>query len=341
MRIPILIATATFSSALLLLSCGPAKPAANAEPGGRNGATQRKPGELTGLPTFDVGEGDLAAAAVALAEPDDLEKFREHTTTAQRQMPAEKFFENVDVLDGMTAERFIAAMHGMHESLGVRCPFCHDPQNFPSDEKQEKKMARQMLYVAQRINAEHFDGETRVTCWTCHQGKEKPDSHPADFAAKMQAVKIPGNVSAPADPKAPGGKVYKNLTWFANVPAGQLLPAMQGISASIGKDCSFCHDMNDFSSDDKPGKRVARAMLQLVHRSNGQIFGTMDDEDAVTCWTCHRGSLHPEIKAGVTELPGHEHHGHHAGNEEHENEHETAPATTPAATPSPEPSPAK
>ena len=126
-------------------------------------------------------------------------------------------FHNLKVFpQNIPREQLIAAMRGFSRGLGVRCNFCHVPTNppsdeldFPSDAKEEKEIARMMLRMTQRINADvaklpddddrggaaaadahaatpstaagattAHGGEPRVTCWTCHRGKTEPELPP-------------------------------------------------------------------------------------------------------------------------------------------------------------------
>ena len=94
--------------------------------------------ELSGLPKWSDGDGDLAAAAAAMAKEEDFAKMREMMTPEQMAARSESSFENVQVLDGMTAQRFVGSMHGMGASLDVRCTFCHVPEHFESDVRVQK-----------------------------------------------------------------------------------------------------------------------------------------------------------------------------------------------------------
>lgn len=50
-------------------------------------------------------------------------------------------------------------------------------------------------------------------------------------------------------------EVYKNIQVLKGIPADQLVPAMQFITASLGVECSFCHVENHFDADDKQPNR--------------------------------------------------------------------------------------
>jgi len=90
---------------------------------------------------------------------------------------------SVKVLKGLTAPEFEAEMQQMNVALGVACGFCHVRGNFASDDNPHKATARRMLEMTQTIDKQFFpdyragkDESTlgRVTCYTCHQGEQKP-----------------------------------------------------------------------------------------------------------------------------------------------------------------------
>lgn len=132
------------------------------------------------------------------------------TTTAQTtptvaQAPSE--FKNVQVLPKtLTRQELIAIMRTFTRGLGVRCNHCHvvtettpeEKLDFPSDAKEEKRVARVMIQMTQQINGawlervEEAEGhheevtpeasatllQPRVGCWTCHRGKTEPEMPP-------------------------------------------------------------------------------------------------------------------------------------------------------------------
>jgi hypothetical protein len=83
---------------------------------------------------------------------------------------------------------------------------------------------------------------------------------------------------------------FKNIQIFKNLPAAQLDPTMAFISGSLGVRCSYCHVANQFDKDDKPQKLAARRMIQMVLDINK---GNFNGQNAVTCYTCHRGTPTP------------------------------------------------
>jgi len=96
--------------------------------------------------------------------------------------PAETVFKNIQMLKGVPAERLLSIMdEGFRPALGAKCSFCHDPQNWASDAKTEKKVARDMMRMVQEINGKLLASikgleseHPAVSCYSCHRGQEKP-----------------------------------------------------------------------------------------------------------------------------------------------------------------------
>lgn len=93
----------------------------------------------------------------------------------------------VTVLRGLTVPQFEAEMQLMNQALGVSCGFCHARGNFAAETNPRKATARRMIEMVRAIDQQYFpdyrpaDGESRlgkVTCFTCHQGSERPKTPP-------------------------------------------------------------------------------------------------------------------------------------------------------------------
>jgi outer membrane lipoprotein-sorting protein len=87
---------------------------------------------------------------------------------------------------------------------------------------------------------------------------------------------------------------FKNIKVLKGVPADQIFPAMQFITASLGVDCEYCHVREGhqmlFDKDDKKPKLAARKMIEMMNAINKDNF---ESKKEVTCNTCHRGAAHP------------------------------------------------
>jgi photosynthetic reaction center cytochrome c subunit len=93
-------------------------------------------------------------------------------------------------------------------------------------------------------------------------------------------------------------QVYKNIKVLKGVPADQLVPAMQFISASLGQGCDFCHVEGHFDQDDKKPKETARKMMAMMFAINKDNF---DNERKVTCYSCHQGASKPVGTPAIAE----------------------------------------
>jgi photosynthetic reaction center cytochrome c subunit len=90
---------------------------------------------------------------------------------------------------------------------------------------------------------------------------------------------------------------FKNIQILKDMPADQLIPAMQFITASLGVDCEYCHVEKAFDKDDKKTKGYARHMMEMMFNINKDNF---EGQRWVTCYTCHQGSPHPPSIPAIT-----------------------------------------
>jgi hypothetical protein len=115
------------------------------------------------------------------------------TSSAMAQQPlAGAKRPNLRVLQALPEAQLFPLMNLVADSLGVRCDYCHvqatpdltkTPANvggwvWDSDDKPQKRTAREMMRMVVALNAGSFKGESRVTCYTCHRGSPKPERTP-------------------------------------------------------------------------------------------------------------------------------------------------------------------
>ncbi|HKF05176.1 MAG TPA: c-type cytochrome [Candidatus Sulfotelmatobacter sp.] len=123
------------------------------------------------------------------------------------------------------------------------------------------------------------------------------------FAFSISAIKTKAQSSAAAANPGPkkAEEVFKNIQVLKGIPADQVFPTMQFITASLGVECDFCHVRDAFEKDDKKPKATARKMMEMMFAINSDNF---DRHRAVTCYSCHRGSVQPAaIPAVMIEEP--------------------------------------
>ena len=99
-------------------------------------------------------------------------------------------FTNLKVLPrDISRDQLIGTMRGFSAALGVRCDFCHAQGDtargrgldFASDAKDEKRVARVMMKMADEINGKlipraRIQSPAAVGCVTCHHGVERPET---------------------------------------------------------------------------------------------------------------------------------------------------------------------
>jgi hypothetical protein len=109
---------------------------------------------------------------------------------------------------------------------------------------------------------------------------------------------------AAAQTPAPAGAKRPNLRVLQTLPESQLFLLMNVVADSLGVRCDYCHVQETpnltktpanvggwvWDRDDKPQKRTAREMMQMVVDLNA---GPMKGRSPITCYTCHRGSAKP------------------------------------------------
>lgn len=98
----------------------------------------------------------------------------------------------------------------------------------------------------------------------------------------------------------PAGLVFDNIKTFERLPADRLLRIMEmGFSKSLGVTCTHCHNPDDWGSEEKPQKQVARDMMAMVSKINSELLDGIvnleSNNPTVNCTTCHRGQLKPAL----------------------------------------------
>jgi hypothetical protein len=97
--------------------------------------------------------------------------------------------------------------------------------------------------------------------------------------------------------------VFKNIQVLRGIPVNQFMETMGFFSAALGYNCTNCHGDEVLGNwekyaNDTPVKRTARRMVQVVNTINQSLFG---GREAVTCYTCHRGSPTPKVVPSLLE----------------------------------------
>ncbi len=97
--------------------------------------------------------------------------------------------------------------------------------------------------------------------------------------------------------------VFKNIQVLKGIPVNQFMETMGFFSAALGYNCTNCHGTEVLGNwekyaNDTPVKQTARRMVIVVNTINQSLFG---GREAVTCYTCHRGSPTPKVAPSLLE----------------------------------------
>lgn len=249
--------------------------------------------------------------------------------------PVSEIYENIQVLGGLNDEQFFRIMAAITEWVSPEegCVYCHDEENFASDDVYTKVVARKMLEMTREINGGWTDhvGTTGVTCYTCHRGHPVPQevwfNDPGPRQAKgmagyrggqNSASHTVGNTSLHYDPFTPLFEQGLDIRVEGptSLPTGhdvslqdteRSYSLMIHLSESLGVNCTFCHNTRAFSNwgESTPQRETAWQGIQMVRDLNASylaplssIFppdrlGPHGDSLKINCGTCHQGVQKP------------------------------------------------
>lgn len=244
-------------------------------------------------------------------------------------------YQNVKVLGDTGVAEFTQLMVSMTAWVSPKegCTYCHAAENFASDAKYTKVVARRMLEMTRHINSDwktHVAG-TGVTCYTCHRGepvpakvwfKPEPQRQAKGMVGSNAGQNSPattvGLTSLPYDPFTPY-LLQANPIRTAGVTALQVgnrqstkqteftYGLMVHMSDSLGVNCTYCHNTRSFSSWDQstPQRGTAWHGINMTRDLNVNYLvpltstfpegrhGPTGDVAKVNCATCHQGAFKP------------------------------------------------
>jgi hypothetical protein len=159
-------------------------------------------------------------------------------------------------------------MQEWNKALGVECTHCHLDGQWSLAYLPTFDLAFRMQRMVNDLNAGALKQYGGITCNTCHQGSITP-------------------------PKITEAQWQRDAKRYDAAFNGDNSLALQmGVfTASLGVDCTHCHDPNNWGSDDNPKKAVGRRMRGMVGAINKHFAGVKNPE--IGCMTCHQGKLQP------------------------------------------------
>ncbi len=96
--------------------------------------------------------------------------------------------------------------------------------------------------------------------------------------------------------KMSADSVFKNIKIFKTMPAERLVMMMdKGWGNALGVNCTHCHNTHDWASEEKEDKQMAREMVNMTTKINGDLLKKIEglEKASVNCSTCHRGEKKP------------------------------------------------
>ncbi|MFM9915148.1 MAG: photosynthetic reaction center cytochrome PufC [Rhizobacter sp.] len=259
--------------------------------------------------------------------------------------PAAQVYQNVQVLNDLTVGEFSRLMVAMTSWVAPEqgCTYCHNAQNFASDENYTKVVARKMLQMTRKINTDYKShvAATGVTCYTCHRGNNIPtnvwfkaphedrtDAMIGDKAGQNTVSLVANKSSLPVDPFTPLllGTEDIRVNGTTALPTGNrhsikqaewTYSLMTHMSTSLGVNCTYCHNSRSFANwaESPPQRVTAWYGIRMVRDLNTQYMepiekvfpahrlGPSGDVAKANCSTCHQGAFKPLY--GVSMLKDH------------------------------------
>ena len=247
-------------------------------------------------------------------------------------------YENVQVLGDISADEFNLLMLNITAWVAPTdqgCNYCHNPENMASDEVYQKVVARKMLQMTKTINTKWSSHvkQTGVTCYTCHRGQGVPAYYwtnspqgPAGIRGNKLGQNAPSQTVAYAslpnqpftnllqgNPDSTDGAIRVNSTQIhpsadhqvSIKSAEQTYGLMMHMSSSLGVNCTFCHNSQNFAKWSREQRVGAWYGIRMVRDANDNYItplkgvfpahrlGPTGDPFKVNCQTCHQGVNKP------------------------------------------------
>lgn len=166
------------------------------------------------------------------------------------------------------SEDVAARMKEWSTALGVQCSYCHVDGSFTDASKPVFDFAKRMSRMVQGLNTGPLEQFDPISCWTCHRGQSRPARLPMTAWQTIQKEHV-GDFTTPE----------RSL-------------AMSVYSASLGVDCSYCHEPGSFSAPTKPGYQMVAKMLPIFDEIP-RHFADSPRKPVTQCYMCHQGQRIP------------------------------------------------
>jgi hypothetical protein len=160
-------------------------------------------------------------------------------------------------------------MRAWSTALGVECTHCHVADAWTDASKPPFEFAQRMSRMVAALNAGPLKDLEAIACWTCHRGQTRPARLPRPLWEDIQSAHT-------AD--------------FASKPDRAL--AMSVYSASLGVECTHCHEAGDWAAATKPAHAMVEKMLPIFDEIPKHFDNSR--RPLTQCYMCHQGQRIPE-----------------------------------------------
>ncbi len=162
-----------------------------------------------------------------------------------------------------------ARMQAWSKALGVECIHCHVADDWKDTSKPAFEFAGRMKTMLSALNAGPLKDVGAITCWTCHRGRTAPPRLPRESWESIRA---------------------DHLAEFADRPNRAI--AMSVYAASLGVECSHCHE-SDRALNTRPQKALVRDRMLPIFEEIPKHF-SKERMPTTQCFMCHQGRVKPE-----------------------------------------------
>jgi hypothetical protein len=242
-----------------------------------------------GSKRFFLGAIAIAVAALVVVAAGSRVPAEASAQAAQGSAPAaapagvplvDDVYKTVVLLKGLPIDTFFEAMGMFANSMGNDCTFCHaskayfDKREFATPTPRLQR-ARQMIVMMNTINKQFFGGQPRVTCFTCHQGSDRPVSDPNIMLQYATPVEDPNVRDIPVDTRLKVDEVFDKYI--------QALGGKERLSKFTSFTAKGTYAGFDTSFDKVPMELYMKAPGQsamVVHFFNGDSYRVYNGTNA-------------------------------------------------------------
>jgi hypothetical protein len=189
-------------------------------------------------------------------------------------------FKNVQILKGIPVDEFMDTMGMFAASLGYDCSSCHSPNISTNraafaEATPLVQRARQMIVMTSTINKNYFGGQPRVSCFTCHHAKNRPEFIPSLALQYGELLDDPNSMQIFPDQRTTVDKMFERYL--------QALGGVQRLASLTSFVAKGTYAGFNTGQNPVPIEIAARApnqRAQLVRTPDGDAVKTFDGKSA-------------------------------------------------------------